>query len=40
MRTTKVWDLFVRIFHWSLAVAFTVAYLTEDDWQSLHVWAG
>ncbi len=36
----KVWDPLVRLFHWSLVVAFTVAYLSEDDWQNLHVWAG
>jgi len=36
----KVWDPLVRIFHWSLAAAFTIAYLTEDDWQDIHVLAG
>jgi cytochrome b len=35
-----IWDLFVRLFHWSLVVAFTVAYLTEDDLLKVHVWAG
>ena len=36
----KVWDPLVRVFHWSLVAAFTVAYLTEDEWMDIHVLAG
>jgi len=36
----KVWDPLVRIFHWSLATAFFVAYITEDDFLDLHVYTG
>ncbi|MBE9553870.1 MAG: cytochrome b/b6 domain-containing protein [Proteobacteria bacterium] len=36
----KVWDLFVRVFHWALVAAFVVAYVTEDEAMALHVWAG
>ncbi len=36
----KVWDRFVRIFHWSLVAAFAVSYVTEDEAMALHVWAG
>ena len=36
----KIWDPFVRFFHWSLVGSFLLAFLTEDDWLTLHVWAG
>ena len=37
-----VWDLFIRIFHWSLVVAFAVAFYThKSEWDRLlHVEAG
>jgi cytochrome b len=38
--TVKVWDPLLRIFHWSLVFFFILAFLTEDDWLSLHVQAG
>jgi len=36
----RVWDPFVRFFHWSLASAFFIAYFTEDDFLAVHSWAG
>lgn len=38
--TVKIWDPFVRIFHWSLVASFTVAWLSAEDWRALHEWAG
>jgi len=39
----KVWDLFVRVFHWSFAVAIIFAWLSHE-WRGggrfLHVWFG
>lgn len=36
----KVWDLAVRLFHWSLVVAFVAAYLTGEDESPNHVYLG
>ena len=36
----KVWDPLIRIFHWALVVGFFIAYFTEEDFLTPHVWVG
>ena len=36
----RVWDPFVRLFHWSLVVAFLVAWVSGDELDTLHEVAG
>ncbi|WP_242475168.1 cytochrome b/b6 domain-containing protein [Thiohalocapsa halophila] len=37
---TLVWDPFIRLFHWALALAFCTAYMTGDGYYELHLWLG
>jgi cytochrome b len=39
-KLVKVWDLPIRVFHWLLVAGFFVAYLTEEELLTVHVWAG
>lgn len=32
----RVWDPFVRVFHWSLATAWLASWLTAEAWAGLH----
>ncbi len=36
----RVWDLFVRAFHWALAASFAVAWFSSEHWEGLHNAAG
>jgi cytochrome b len=40
MQEIKVWDLLVRILHWSLVAVVLGAWLTRDDENPWHVWLG
>lgn len=36
----RIWDPLVRIFHWSLVISFIVAWVSAEEWDRLHEWAG
>lgn len=39
-KTVYVWDILVRLFHWSLVVLFFAGYLTGEDGEDLHAAIG
>jgi cytochrome b len=40
IRSVPVWDVFVRVFHWSLVTCIVLNYGVLDDGETLHQWTG
>ncbi|MES0371981.1 MAG: cytochrome b/b6 domain-containing protein [Mariprofundaceae bacterium] len=38
--SVKVWDILIRVFHWSLAIFFLLAYVTGDELEIMHAYIG
>jgi cytochrome b len=38
--TTYVWDIVIRLFHWSLVILFVTSYLTGEEETIIHVYSG
>lgn len=36
----RVWDILIRLFHWSLVVTFFVSYFTGDEENLIHIYTG
>ena len=36
-RWVRVWDPFVRLFHWCLVLSFAVAWLSANSWENVHM---
>ncbi len=36
----RVWDIAIRLFHWSLVCAFAVAWISGDEWDRVHEISG
>ena len=33
----KVWDIAIRVFHWTLLVCYAIAFISSEDIMKLHV---
>ena len=40
LQTVKVWDPFVRFFHWTLVICIIGQFITAEDFQNVHVILG
>ena len=40
MKTLKVWDIFIRVFHWSLVASIIIQSITVESFKKVHVNVG
>jgi cytochrome b len=40
MKTVKVWDIFIRVFHWSLVASIIIQIITAESFKKVHVNVG
>ena len=40
MKTLKVWDIFIRVFHWSLVASIIIQIITAESLKKVHVNVG
>ncbi len=38
--TVRVWDPLIRVFHWALVASFAIAWISAEEWDAVHEWAG
>jgi cytochrome b len=38
--TVRIWDPLIRVFHWALVASFAIAWISAEEWDAVHEWAG
>ena len=39
-KEVRIWDIFVRVFHWALVVSFSIAYISGESESLIHIYSG
>ena len=36
----RIWDIFIRLFHWGLVLTFSIAYISGEEDSAIHIYSG